>query len=56
MYNEIQRYQVQYQKDKGNGYHGIGQQRNWQGTEQDKSRRLTRIYPTLYTFVQQEEI
>ena len=55
LYYETLRYQVQDQKDKDNGNNNTRQWRNQKGTRQDKSRRLIRLYSTLYTSIQQEE-
>ena len=51
---------IQFQKNQGNRNNrhneGTEQWENWKGTGQDKSRRFTRIYSTIYTPIEQEEI
>ena len=47
---------IQFQKNQGNGNNGHNEETeqwgNWKGTGQDKSRRFTRIYSTIYTPIQ----
>ena len=61
LYNETRGYLVQNQKEQDDGNNnyrqkGQGQQQNWKGTGQNKSRRSTGLYSTLYAPIQQEEI
>ena len=59
LHNKTQRHQVQNKKNKGQenyGHYGIGQWGNRQGTRQDQSRGITRIYLTICTPIQQEKV
>ena len=48
--NETSRYQVQNQKDTSNRKQRIEQQKNWQRTWYDKSKRFTQVHSTIHTF------